>query len=63
MIGEKEHSKVEKYFLNENWLTEGLMHELKSFRPNNNVTVEGNTKFESMYEHIFPSGRKFENYR
>ena len=63
MISEKEHSKIKKYILNENWLTEELMHELKSFRPNSNVALEEITKFESMCKHIFPSGRKFANYR
>ena len=42
MISEKEHSQVEKYFLNENWLTEELTHDLKSFRHNSNVPLGEN---------------------
>ena len=63
MISEKEHSEVEKYFLNENWLTEELMHELELFCPNSNVAIEEYRTFESMCKHTFPLDRKFANYR
>ena len=48
MSSEKEPSEVEAFFLDQNWLTKELLHELQLFCPNSNVTIEENRTFESM---------------
>ena len=62
-ISNKQNIEVEKHFLEENWLTDELTQELQLFRPNVIVHPAKTDEFESMCKHLFPSGRKFANYR